>query len=124
MNNIEIKPIAIPMPLKRFSVNNFNNNKFLSNMKNSLNVKNIFTIDKLKRVSRQSTVLIISIILGSILHTLISSTEVYDDYVKNFDPPIIKLGRVKIKTRKLLNQVIKCIFVVSFFTMINLLVTV
>lgn len=122
MNNFEMK--AAPVALKRFSVNNFNNNKFLSNMKNSLNVKNIFTIDKLKRVSRQSTVLIISIILGSILHTLISSTEVYDDYVKNFDPPIIKLGRVKIKTRKLLNQVIKCIFVVSFFTMINLLVTV
>jgi len=113
-----------PVALKRFSVDNFNNNKIFSGVKNALNIKTIFGIDNLKRVSRQTTLLLLSIILSTILHTLISSTEIYDEFINNFDPPSIKIGRIKIKTRKLLNQLVKYIFVIGFFIMINLLIPV
>ena len=105
-----------PTPLNKFTINTLNN-EFSVNLK-----KKLFSQEKLINTVKTVLKLEVAIIITIIVNTLLGKTSIYNTYIKNMDPAIIKIGNLKIKTRKLVSLLIKYSILVINFAIIHYLI--
>ena len=105
-----------PTPLRNFIINRTNRD-FPIMLKNRLLSK-----EKLLTTVKLVLKLEVAIILTIIINILISKMGLYNRFVKTIDPPIIKIGSIKIKTRKLIGMLIKYLILTVMFAIIVFLI--
>tara|TARA_B110000967_G_C18351519_1_gene301496 strand:- start:60 stop:392 length:333 start_codon:yes stop_codon:yes gene_type:complete len=105
-----------PTPMKKFTFN-------ISNYDNPVTIRErFFSKGTLFRVGKSILKLEIAIILTIIINILLNKTKLYRNYIKNIKPSIIKIGPIKIKTRKLIAMLIKYLILVLVFSIITFLI--
>tara|TARA_B110000211_G_C14063109_1_gene546521 strand:+ start:1760 stop:2092 length:333 start_codon:yes stop_codon:yes gene_type:complete len=105
-----------PTPLKRFIINTSNHTSPTTIITNLLSRENLFRVGKL--VLQLETAIIVTIIIN----VLLSRTNLYDRYIKKVEPKLIKLGSVKIKSRRLIAMLIKYLILTLSFSIIVILI--
>uniref|UniRef100_A0A6C0B5E3 Uncharacterized protein n=1 Tax=viral metagenome TaxID=1070528 RepID=A0A6C0B5E3_9ZZZZ len=101
-----------PTPLKKFVINT---STFGFNV---LSAEKLFHMERVYFTLRNVLRLEIAIVITIIINMLISNTSLYNIYVKNVEPSSIKIGKTKIKTRKLIAMLIKYIVLTLIFSIV------
>ena len=105
-----------PTPFKKFVIDTSNHRFPVILAEKLLTKERLFTT--LKHVLK----LEVAIVLTVVISLLISKTSIYAKYIKNVEPAVIKLGSIKIKTRKLITMLIKYLLLTLIFTIIVFLI--
>ena len=101
-----------PTPLKKFVINTSTSGF------NVLTIERLFHKEKVYSTLKYVLRLEIAIVLTIIINILISNTSLYNAYVKNAEPSTLKIGKTKIKTRKLIAMLIKYIILTLIFAVV------
>jgi len=105
-----------PTPLKKFIINTTNHTL------PSIIKETFLSREKFLKVGKSVLKLEVSIILTIIINILLNKSDLYKNYIKNIKPSTLKIGSLKIKTRKLITMLIKYLILTFIFTIIVFLI--
>lgn len=105
-----------PTPLEKFNITGFK----LSPLLRESYYKKLFGNAKFMLITKQVSILSLSLIISNIIHTLVYNTSLYYNHIRNMDPAILKIGRLNIKTRILANYLVKITLLIVVFILLHI----